>query len=191
MRREQAIEPEAQVTPGKLVENVPRFMRAGVPVEVEVRLSREESQALMAGLKGEVHRHSIQTTPAMTVTLQAPDGGFTIQGLSRETQWIDGSYRTQLGLLNQADYGAWKWIVTPLSSGKRRLNIVAAAKISGGGGVQAEAALPEQIVEVKVKVNYLRAIGGLIKWAAVAAAGGLVAEYAATIVKLAAAATAR
>jgi TIR domain len=182
--------PDAQVKAGKLVENVPRIMRAGVGVEVEVRLSREETEALMAGLKGEVHRHNIMTTPAMTVTLQAPDGGFTIQSLSRETQWIDGSYSTQLGLLSQADYGCWKWIVTPLSSGKRRLNIVAAAKTSSGG-VQAETPLPEQIVEVKVRVNYVRAIGGLVKWAAAAAAGGLVAEYASTLVKLAQAASAR
>jgi hypothetical protein len=179
-----APEPAPEVRAGKLVENVPRLMRAGVPVEVEVRLSRQETEALIAGLSG-ARWHDVMTTPAMTVTLQAPGGGFTIQALSRETQWIDGGHKAQLGLLGQAEYGSWKWIVTPLAAGQRKLNIVAAAKTSGGG-IQAETPLPEQIVEVKVRVNYARAFGGLVKWLAVAAAGGLVAEYASTLLKLAA-----
>jgi hypothetical protein len=119
----------------------------------------------------------------MTVTLQAPEGGFIIQSLSRETQWIDGSSHAKLGLLSQADHGCWKWIVTPLGSGMRRLDIVAAAKTSEGG-VQAETPMPEQVVHVQVRVNYLRTFKELGQWAAVAAAGGLVAEYAATLFKL-------
>ena len=176
-------QPRSQVQAGKLVENVPRYMRTGAASVVEVRLSRKDTEALTAGLKGEVHKHDILTTPAMTVTLQAPEGGFIIQSLSRETQWIDGSSHAKLGLLSQADFGCWKWIVTPLGSGMRRLDIVAAAKTSEGG-VQAETPLPEQIVHVQVRVNYLQAFKELGQWAAVAAAGGLVAEYAATLFKL-------
>ena len=175
--------PRAQVQAGKLVENVPRYMRTGAPSVVEVRLSRKDTEALTAGLQGEVHKHDIQTTPAMTVTLQAPEGGFIIQSLSRETQWIDGSSHAKLGLLSQADFGCWKWIVTPLGSGMRRLDIVAAAKTSEGG-VQAETPMPEQVVHVQVRVNYMRAFKEVGQWAAVAAAGGLVAEYAATLFKL-------
>jgi hypothetical protein len=175
--------PRAQVQAGKLVENVPRYMRTGTPSVVEVRLSRKDTEALTAGLEGEVHKHDIQTTPAMTVTLQAPEGGFIIQSLSRETQWIDGSAHAKLGLLSQADFGCWKWIVTPLGSGMRRLDIVAAAKTSEGG-VQAETPMPEQVVHVQVRVNYMRAFKEVGQWAAVAAAGGLVAEYAATLFKL-------
>jgi hypothetical protein len=176
-------EPRAQVQAGKLVENVPRYMRTGVASVVEVRLSRKDTEALTVGLQGEVHKHDILTTPAMTVTLQAPEGGFIIQSLSRETQWIDGSSHAKLGLLSQADLGCWKWIVTPLGSGMRRLDIVAAAKTSEGG-VQAETPMPEQVVHVQVRVNYLRAFKELGQWAAVAAAGGLVAEYATTLFKL-------
>ena len=175
--------PRAQVQAGKLVENVPRYMRTGAASVVEVRLSRKDTEALTAGLQGEVHKHDIQTTPAMTVTLQAPEGGFIIQSLSRETQWIDGSSHAKLGLLSQADFGCWKWIVTPLGSGMRRLDIVAAAKTSEGG-VQAETPMPEQVVHVQVRVNYLRAFKEVGQWAAVAAAGGLVAEYATTLFKL-------
>lgn len=176
-------EARAQVQAGKLVENVPQVMRTGVASMVEVRLSRRDSEALTAGLRGEVRKHDIQTTPAMTVTLQAPEGGFIIQSLSRETQWIDGSAHAKLGLLGQADHGCWKWIVTPLGSGMRRLDIVAAAKTSEGG-VQAETPMPEQVVHVQVRVNYSRAFKELGQWAAVAAAGGLVAEYATTLFKL-------
>ena len=134
-------------------------MRTGAASIVEVRLSRKDTEALTAGLKGEVHKHDIQTTPAMTVTLQAPEGGFIIQRRSRETQWIDGSSHAKLGLLSQADFRCSKWIVTPLGSGMRRLDIVAAAKTSEGG-VQAETPMPEQIVHVQVRVNYLASIQG-------------------------------
>ena len=158
-------------------------MRTGAASVVDVRLSRKDTEALTACLQGEVRKHDILTTPAMTVTLQAPEGGFIIQSLSRETQWIDGSSHAKLGLLSQADFGCWKWIVTPLGSGMRRLDIVAAAKTSEGG-VQAETPLPEQIVHVQVRVNYLQAFKELGQWAAVAAAGGLVAEYATTLFKL-------
>ena len=73
--------------------------------------------------------------------------------------------------------------MTPLQRGTRRLHIVAAAKTSDGG-VQAETPLPEQIVEVRVRVNYAQTFKELGQWAAVAAAGGLVAEYATTLFKL-------
>ena len=175
----------SHVKAGKLVENVPQVMRTGIPAIAEVRISRKDTDALLAGLQGEVHKHDIVTTPAMTVTLQAPEGGFAIQNLSRDTQWIDGSYIAKLGLLGQADYGCWKWIVTPLESGTKRLNIVAAAK-SSEAGLQAETPLPEQVVQVKVRVNYSRAARQFVKWIAVAAAGGVVAEYANTVIKLAA-----
>ena len=184
-RRRATAQAGVHVKAGKLVENVPRVMRTGIPMIAEVRISRKDTDALVAGLQGEARKHDILTTPAMTVTLQAPDGGFHIQNLSRETQWIDGRYLAKLGLLGQGEYGCWKWLVTPLESGAKRLNIVAAAKTSEDG-IQAETPLPEQVVQVKVHVNYSRAAGRFVKWLAVAAAGGVIAEYASILAKLAA-----
>jgi len=170
--------------PGKLFENIPRLMRAQIPLTVEVRISQANSDAMLQGFAGDVQRHDVLTTRAMTVSLQSPDGGFAIQNLSRETQWIDGSHRQQLGLLSQENYGSWKWIVTPLQRGEYKLNIIAAAKTSDEGGLQAEIPFPEQVVEVRVRVNYYENVKAFGQWLLVGAAGGLVAEYAPKLIKL-------
>jgi hypothetical protein len=169
---------------GVLIENVPRLMRSRVSETVEVRISREDTEALMTGVKGKTHKHDIITTSAMTVSLQAPDGGFAIQSLSRETQWIDGGHKTQLGLVGQANYGCWKWIVTPLQRGTYCLNIVAAAKTANEEGIEAETLLPEQVIQVRVRVNYIQTTKQVGQWLVIGAAGGLVAEYANDFVNL-------
>lgn len=168
---------------GKLVENIPRLMRASIPCTVEVRVAKQDSAALHLGFIGQPQAHDIQATSAMTVSLQAPKGGFAIQSLSRETQWIDGAQKQTLGLLASPDYGCWKWIVTPPKPGTYPLYIVAAAKVANEG-LQAEVELPEQIIEVQIRVNYYENAKYIGQWVIVGAAGGLIAEYAPTLVNL-------
>jgi hypothetical protein len=164
------------VAPGVLVENAPRVMTTGVPVPVEARISRNDLPKLTAGMEGEIRKHAIQTTRAMTVTLQSPDGGFAIQSLSRETQFIDSSHLQKLGLLAQ-DFGSWKWIVTPLSKGDRTLNIVVAARTRDETGIEAETLLPEQIVPVEVRINYYENAKQFAVWLVAGVAGAIVSHY--------------
>jgi hypothetical protein len=154
-------------------------MRAKNPIETEVRISRADLPQLTERMSGEVQKHAIQTTRAMTVTLQSPDGSFSIQNLSRETQFIDGSHLQQLGLLAQHQlFGCWKWIVTPLRSGKHVLNIVIAARTRDAGGIEAETPLPAQIIPVSVHINYYENAKQAAVWLAIGAAGGVVSNYA-------------
>ena len=73
---------------GKLVERIPRVMREGVREQVEVRIAREATEALLAGVQGRgpAHVHGVAVTRAMSLYLRAPDGGFMIEPLTPETQ---------------------------------------------------------------------------------------------------------
>lgn len=163
----------SSVTIGQLVENVPRVMRVAVPAMVEVRIARAEVKAVADGMQGGgmPRRHEINVTKAMSVRLRAPDGGFTIEPASPETQWIDGV----LGPMTD-DYASWRWSVTPQVRGYRRLQVVVGAR-TVSDGLSAETALPDQIVEVRVKTNYGRAMKRFGGWAVAAVAGGLLAHF--------------
>lgn len=159
---------------GRLVENVPRKMRAAVAERVEVRISREETQALLRGVegRGEMKGHDISITQTMSVALRAPDGGFNIEPLSPETQWI----------FNRPDdsdlYGRWRWVVTPSRRGTRKLQLLIASRSIGPNGNVADSALPDQVITINVRTNYwLRFVKG-IQWIAAMIIGGVVTELA-------------
>jgi hypothetical protein len=159
---------------GQLVENIPRRMRVGIPVVAEARIARADVKALAEGLAGggAAFRHEVVVTKAMSVRLRAPDGGFTIENRSPETQWIENV----LGL-GSDDFASWRWTVTPRTRGRRQLQLIVSARTVGADGITAETALPDQIVEVKVAINYARTAARWIGWIAAAVIGGLLAKF--------------
>ena len=159
---------------GQLVENIPRRMRIGIPVVAEARIARADVKALAEGLQGggAAFRHEVVVTKAMSVRLRAPDGGFSIENRSPETQWIENV----LGLAAD-DYASWRWTVTPRTRGKRQLQLIVSARTIGADGMTAETALPDQIVDVKVSINYGRTAARWFGWIAAAILGGLLARF--------------
>ena len=163
-----------QVDLGQLVENVPRSMRVGVPEIVEVRIARSDLQNLAVGMEGRGApvRHDLVVTRAMSVKLRAPDGGFWIETASPETQWIE----SRPGLMTD-DFAVWRWTVLPERRGRTRLQLVAAARTVGADGLAAETALPDQMIEVRVAVNYGRLLGRVGGWVIAAVIGGALAKF--------------
>jgi hypothetical protein len=161
---------------GRLIENVPRRMKSAVPERIEVRISREDTQAITRGMEGRAQpvRHDITVTQTMSVALRAPDGGFTIEPLSPETQWIFD----RPGAADAETYGRWRWVVTPRSPGQRRLQLIIAARSVSQSGMIGDAALPDQIITVKVRTNYWLSIKSGLKWIAAMAIGGTLTELA-------------
>lgn len=159
---------------GQLVENIPRRMRVGVPVVVEARIARADIKALAEGLAGggAAFRHEIVVTKAMSVRLRAPDGGFQIENRAPETQWIENV----LGLAAD-DFASWRWTVTPRVRGRRQLQLIVSARTVGADGVTAETALPDQVIEVKVAINYARTAARWAGWLLAAVVGGLLAKF--------------
>lgn len=164
----------SDISLGQMVENIPRTMRVGIPVVVEARVARAEVKALADGLQGggAVWRHELTVTKAMSVRLRAPDGGFFIETASPETQWIENA----LGLITD-DYVSWRWAVTPKERGAKRLQLVISARTVGTDGLAAETALPDQIVDVKVRVNYAKTVKRIGGWALAAIVGGVLARF--------------
>lgn len=162
--------PIDKATAGQLVENIPRRMRTHIPAEVVVRIAGAESRSILDSLGGDHHRHDMLVAPAMSVKLRAPDGGFIIESASRETQWIDGIDGSQ-------DYAQWRWTVTPQKSGRQRLQLLISTRTVDRSGLAADTMLPDQIVEIRVGVNYARNFMRVASWATIAAAGGLAARF--------------
>jgi hypothetical protein len=175
-RQRRPLRPQ-EVLIGKLVENIPRRMRAAVAESVEVRISREETQVLARGMDGRAEpvRHDLMVTQTMSVALRAPDGGFTVEPLSPETQWIFDRPETA----EEAEtYGRWRWVVTPHERGQRRLQVVVAARSIDQHGMVADTPLPDQVITVRVRTNYLRGISRGLQWIALMLIGGVLTELA-------------
>ncbi len=163
-----------RVAAGQLVENIPRKMRVGVSMVVEARVARAEVKAIAEGLQGggAVYRHEVTVTKAMSVRLRSPDGGFFIETSSPETQWIENV----LGLMAD-DFASWRWTITPRERGKQRLQLLVSARTVGADGLTAETALPDQVIDVKVGVNYAKTAARWAGWMTAAVAGGVLARF--------------
>lgn len=163
-----------RVASGQLVENIPRRMRVGIPLVVEARVARSDVKAIAEGLQGggAVYRHEVTVTKAMSVRLRAPEGGFWIETSSPETQWIENV----LGLMAD-DFASWRWTVTPRERGKKRLQLLISARTVGADGLAAETALPDQVIDVKVGVNYAQTAVRLAGWMTAAVVGGVLAQF--------------
>jgi hypothetical protein len=162
------------VETGQLVENIPRRMRVGVPVVAEARIARAHVKALAEDLQGggAAFPHEILITKAMSVRLRAPGGGFSIENRSPETQWIENVLA-----LPADDYASWRWTITPRARGRRQLQLIVSARTMGSDGMTAETALPDQIVDVKISINYGRTLAHWSGWIAAAVIGGLLAKF--------------
>lgn len=165
-------QPDARpVEPHQLIESIPKSMRLGTPVTVEVRALRAELEAWSGGgVDPRAHQAQI-ITKAMAMRLKAPKGGFTIEAASPETQWSEG-----YGPLSD-DIVSWRWIITPTDRGRRPLQLKVTIRVVGRDGLAAECALPEQLVAVRVKPAYGRVAGRLAVWFMIAAAGIALGYY--------------
>lgn len=149
-------------------------MRVGKTVRAEVRIAKAAVKALTEGMdgSGQVWQHTVAVTKAMSVRLRAPDGGFFIESASPETQWIESN----LGYASD-DFASWRFLITPQSRGWSDLQIIVSARSIGADGVAAETALPDQIVEVKVRANLGRTIVRIFSWTVAAVIGGALATF--------------
>jgi hypothetical protein len=158
---------------GPLVESIPRRMRDGVAATGEVRIARDKIEALMHALSGpSAHRPGVHVVRALSVRLRAPQGGFAIEAMTPETQWIDGSASPV-----HDDSALWRWGIRPQRRGRGRLLLTLSARTVGTDAVAAESAPPDRVIDVRVGHNYARLGGRLLSWAAAIAAGVLVGRF--------------
>lgn len=157
---------------GQLAENIPRTMRVGKTERVEVRIAKASIKALTEGVDGAGWQHQITVTKAMAVRVRAPDGGFFIETASPETQWIEND----LGYASD-DFASWRFLITPQSRGWSQLQIIVSARTIGADGAAAETALPDQVIEIKVRRNLMRTFARVFGWTVAAIVGGALSTF--------------
>jgi hypothetical protein len=164
----------AQSERGPLVENVPRVMRVGTPVPVEVRIARDKIESLIVALKGRgaAYRPDTFVTRAVSVRLRAPQGGFWIEADSPETQWAETAPS-----LPHDEYAVWRWTVLPQRRGPNRLLLSVSARTVGHDGIAGESVPPDRVIEVRVKSNKARGLGKLLALGIVLSLGAAIAHY--------------
>ncbi len=144
-----------------LLEHIPRKMRVAVAETLEVRMTKDDAAALFDSLRvrGPAGNGHAQISRAVTVRLTAPEGGFFIETLTPETQWIFD----RPSFLGGDEFGRWIWTLIPSDSGRHKLSLVLTARDIDDNGLAGDIAAPEQIVEIRVRGNRLRAFGRLIR----------------------------
>lgn len=174
VRRKEKRAKGSNVDAGQLAENIPRSMRVGKTSRAEIRIAKASVKALTEGLEGggQVWQHAVAVTKAMSVRIRAPEGGFFIESASPETQWIESN----LGYASD-DFASWRFLITPQSRGWSSLQIIVSARTIGADGVAAETALPDQLVEVKVRANIARTLTRFLGWTVAAVVGGALATF--------------
>jgi hypothetical protein len=170
-----------KVEVGKVAENIPRAMRLGKTVRVEVRIAKASIRSLEGDLAGANAgpRAAGSSPKAMAVRIRAPDGGFYIETASPETLWIESNS----GFADD-DVASWRFLITPHERGWSALQIIASARSVGPDGLTAEAALPDQTVDVKVRRNPKRVLTKVMGWAIAALIGGLLAWFGRPVAEL-------
>ena len=159
---------------GPLVENVPRVMRVGVPVDVEVHIARDKIESLIMTLngRGAPARPDAFLTRAVSVRLRAPHGGFWIEAVSPETQWAETATSHP-----HDDFAVWRWTVLPHRRGRGRLLLMVSTRTVGQDGLATESAPPDRVIEIKVKSNKLRRLGSLFVWLIVLSIGAALGYF--------------
>jgi hypothetical protein len=157
---------------GPLVESVPRRMQSGRPANAEVRIARDKIDGLMLALLNRGVRPEAYPTRTLAVRLRAPNGGFSIEANSPETQWIDRS-----GSNLSDGFAAWRWTITPQNRGRNRLLLTVSARLIGPDGLVAEAAPSDRAIEVRIGANYRRLAQRWAGWLAAVFVGAAIAQF--------------
>jgi len=166
----------------KILENVPRKARVATPQKVQIAMSKEEAGLLFGRLPRHASQHTAGTEPAcraITVRLTAPQGAFSLEALTPETQWLlDRS-------ANDA-FGIWAWTALPSASGLHYLKASISAREVAANGPGAATALPDQTIKVRVRHNFWLAFGGFVRAVFLLLAGGGLTMMASYALKIAA-----
>ena len=142
--------------PGRIAYDPPRTMKVALPVRVQVRIGELTGdgaraaaaleQKLLAGFeRPNLPSQPVRVSKTMKVLLTGAPEEFRIVLQSPEEQLMDSSEPTE-----------WRWMVTPLKSGRRRLHLSAVAVVNVGGAEKVhEFSVYDTDVAVKVNYSYL------------------------------------
>ncbi len=139
----------------KILENVPRKARVGVPQKAQISLSREEAGLIFGRFSRRPPQQAAGTEPAcraISVRLSSLEGAFFIEALTPETQWL-------LDRPAGEGSGNWAWTAVPITSGSQGLKVSISVRDVDASGPGTVTALPDHTIKVRVRGNFWRAFG--------------------------------
>ena len=154
----------------KALASIPRKTRVAAPETIEILLAKEEAGLIFGWVSRQGSRQRAESEAAcraVTLRLSAPEGGFFIEGLAPETQWM----LDRPAFLGDETFGAWAWTAIPNDSGTFSLVVSMAAREVDANGVTNDIALPDQVVKVQVRGNFWRGFGRFARGAILLLAG--------------------
>ncbi|MGA7329781.1 MAG: Clp protease N-terminal domain-containing protein [Rhodomicrobium sp.] len=164
----------AQETPSQLlqaIEHVPRKARMAVPETIEIRLSKEDIAAIFSQVsyqgQGTQGGKFPATYRAVTIRLSAPEGGFLVEPIAPETQWVFD----RPSFLGEEAFGTWTWTVVPNERGSHFLVVSMSARDLDENGLAGDISLPDQAIQIRVRGSFWRGLWRLISTALLLLAG--------------------
>ena len=165
----------------KIFDGVPRQVRTGVSETVQVSLSKDEA-ALIFGriLRRDPRSAAAGDTAfrAITIRLTAPEGGFFIEALTPETQWLSDHPREDKA-------ASWAWTVIPGTTGASCLKASISVQDVDVSGPAAAIALPDQVIKVRVRSNMRLVFGHVMRAGLWMLLGGSLTAAALYVLKIA------
>ena len=161
--RAQKDPPEALL---KTLENIPRSLRLARGEIVRIRLGKEEAGQLFARppQRPQQGREAQNATRAVSIRLSAPEGGFFIETMTPETQWLPDSANSP----GEEPFGNWSWAVVPNETGWRILLISFCVRDIDASGALNGSQVTEQALKIRVGANFGRLFWGSASRAALA-----------------------
>jgi hypothetical protein len=166
----------------KILESVPRKARVATPQKFEISMSKEEAGLLFCRLPRHTPQHTAGTESAcraITVRLTAPQGAFTLEALTPETQWLLDRSATEA-------FGTWAWTAVPSANGLHYLKASISAREVAPNGPGPATALPDQTIKVRVRGNFWLTFGRFVRAVFFLLAGGGLTMMASYALKIAA-----
>ncbi len=148
-------------SPGALaqaLETIPRTLRLARGQIVEIRLGKEQAGQLFAR-PGQRPQQGGEAIRAVSVRLSAPEGGFFIETMTPETQWL----LNRPGTAGEEPFGSWSWAVVPNETGRQTLAVSVSVRDIDANGVLTGSQVAEELIKIRVGANLGRFLGGLIR----------------------------
>lgn len=164
---------------GPLVEAIPRRMRLGFSTEGEVRIAQERIDHLVQALAGRSANLGYGdpiVMRALTVRLKAQDGGFFIEPMTPETQWVEAQPH---GV--HVEPLTWRWSVTPREAGKGKLVLQVSMRSIDLDGESEEVGPPDRLVEIKVRSPWVKTTLRRLLWLALLGLAFAVGKFGAAL----------
>jgi neural Wiskott-Aldrich syndrome protein len=154
----------------KALAAIPRRTRVASPETIEILIGKEEAGLIFGWLSRQDPQQRAESEAAcraITLRLTAPEGGFFIEGIAPETQWL----LDRPAFLSEETFGTWAWTAIPNDSGAFSLVVSMAAREVDAHGMTKDIVLPDQVIKVQVRGNPWRGVGRFVRRALLVLSG--------------------